>query len=168
MAEKELSFDEFFETMQRIAADGVSFKDFQNGIFCKRTIVVEDDNLLRENIIKRFKGSALFTFCAQDYKTAKRLIYPRFQNVSKFMYAIIDDKFPEQRGDEPKCLADIVADELLKEHPGIRIFGYFENNSNVDRSKYIDILKKDIVALDDLYKIMIKDSETIREEKCQK
>src|SRR3989338_3863168 len=131
--------------MQKLFAPGISLEDFQEGITVKRTIVVEDDNLLRTNIMNCFERSALKPFCAQDYNTAKRLIYPRFENVSRFRYAIIDDIFPEKRADKPNYLANKVIDELLKEHPDIRIFGYVEDETNIDQNKCVKVLKKDTV-----------------------
>lgn len=141
---------------------GVSFQDAMNGVFSKRTIIVEDDDSLRESIRSYFQKSALTTFCAQDYKTALRLIYPRFQDASPFRYAIIDDRFPERRGEEVKSLGDRVVDELVKKHPDVRIFGYVEDGSVADASRYVAVLRKDRVPLDELYGIVIADAETCR------
>ena len=156
------SVDDFLRKVQDsgIFAEGLNFQDFCQGITIKRTIIIEDNHQLREEIRKYFEPSALKPFCAQDYQTAKRLIYPRFPTASKFSYAIVDDHFPDRRDENPQFLADTVVDELVREHPGIRIFGYFEREKNVDQSKYIRILTKDDVPLDRLYKIIIHDAES--------
>lgn len=168
MAEKISSFEAHLNEkggLKAFFADGINYQDFSNGIISKRTMVVEDNNELREKIIEYFKKSGLTTFCAQDYKTALRLIYPRFESASRFKYAIIDDIFPEERGKTTENLAGKVVDELLKQHPNVRIFGYVENDANIDKSKYVEVLRKDSASLDELYDKVIADAETIRKEK---
>ncbi len=142
---------------------GLNFQDVTNNNVYKRMFIIEDDPDVRNKIEKSFKNTALKTFCAQDYQTALRLIYPRFENASKFQYAIIDDKFPEKRGEETKFLADKITEELIKEHPKIRIFGYFEEERNNESNKYISILRKGHISLDELYEIIITDAEKEKE-----
>ena len=121
-----------------------------------RAILVEDDYNLRNEIRQSYRDTPIKMFAAGNYEDAMKLVYPRFENASKFGFAISDNWFPSEKGYPPEYMANRLIDELNKEHPGIKIFGYIDNNNCLERERCTAVLKKEEASVRDLHLTIIK------------
>ena len=137
---------------------GVSYKDFSEGRFAKSLLIVEDDSDLRMDLVKMLRPTVFRVYAAPTYEDALGLIEKR----ETLPYVLLDDRIPEARGKELGNFADRLYDKVMEKFPEARVFAYAEDSANLERP-YLGTVEKGEDSLNEVYRMLITDSETVVE-----
>ncbi|MBT7903669.1 hypothetical protein HN587_07435 [Candidatus Woesearchaeota archaeon] len=134
---------------------GVSYQDFRDGRISKSILIVNSASEVRNRLRKSLDGTVFTVHAAANYQDALKII----ESHPGFRYAVIDNMLPVSRGAQPEPFADVLYDKITEKSSEARVFVVGENVEQLTRD-YIQRMPIDSTSTRDIWKTLIKDSET--------